>query len=55
MSDGVADLDPSYVQELVRLAREAGGLWIADEVQPGHGRAGEASGRSSASAWGRTS
>jgi 4-aminobutyrate aminotransferase-like enzyme/Ser/Thr protein kinase RdoA (MazF antagonist) len=42
MSDGVADLDPGYVQELVRLTRAAGGLWIADEVQSGHCRTGEA-------------
>jgi 4-aminobutyrate aminotransferase-like enzyme/Ser/Thr protein kinase RdoA (MazF antagonist) len=41
-SDGIADLDPAYVQELVRLTRGAGGLWIADEVQAGHGRTGEA-------------
>jgi len=41
-SDGVLDLAPSYVQELVRLTHEAGGLWIADEVQGGHGRTGEA-------------
>ncbi|HEU4975047.1 MAG TPA: aminotransferase class III-fold pyridoxal phosphate-dependent enzyme [Baekduia sp.] len=41
-SDGIADLDPGYVQELVRLTRAAGGLWIADEVQSGHGRTGEA-------------
>lgn len=41
-SDGVYDLDPGYVRELVRLTREAGGLWIADEVQGGHGRTGEA-------------
>jgi 4-aminobutyrate aminotransferase-like enzyme/Ser/Thr protein kinase RdoA (MazF antagonist) len=41
-SDGIADLDPAYVQELVRLARAAGALWIADEVQAGHGRTGEA-------------
>ena len=41
-SDGIADLDPAYVQELVRLTHEAGGLWIADEVQAGHGRTGEA-------------
>ena len=33
---------PAYVQELVRLTHEAGGLWIADEVQAGHGRTGEA-------------
>jgi 4-aminobutyrate aminotransferase-like enzyme len=42
MSDGIADLDPRYVHELARLAREAGALWIADEVQAGHGRTGEA-------------
>jgi 4-aminobutyrate aminotransferase-like enzyme/Ser/Thr protein kinase RdoA (MazF antagonist) len=42
LSDGVADLDPAYVRELVRLTREAGGLWIADEVQSGHGRTGQA-------------
>jgi 4-aminobutyrate aminotransferase-like enzyme/Ser/Thr protein kinase RdoA (MazF antagonist) len=41
-SDGVHDPDPAYVAELVRLTREAGGLWIADEVQGGHGRTGEA-------------
>jgi len=41
-SDGVLDLDPAYVQELVRLTHEAGGLWIADEVQGGYGRTGEA-------------
>jgi 4-aminobutyrate aminotransferase-like enzyme len=42
MSDGIADLDPGYVQELVRRTRAAGGLWIADEVQSGHGRTGQA-------------
>jgi 4-aminobutyrate aminotransferase-like enzyme/Ser/Thr protein kinase RdoA (MazF antagonist) len=41
-SDGIADLDPGYVQELVRLTHDAGGLWIADEVQAGHGRTGDA-------------
>lgn len=41
-SDGVLDLQPSYVQELVRLTHQAGGLWIADEVQGGHGRTGAA-------------
>ncbi len=41
-SDGVLDLEPAYVQELVRLTRAAGGLWIADEVQGGHGRTGGA-------------
>jgi 4-aminobutyrate aminotransferase-like enzyme/Ser/Thr protein kinase RdoA (MazF antagonist) len=41
-SDGVLDLEPEYVQDLVRLTHDAGGLWIADEVQGGHGRTGEA-------------
>nr|WP_246136440.1 aminotransferase class III-fold pyridoxal phosphate-dependent enzyme [Leekyejoonella antrihumi] len=41
-SDGVYDLKPAYVQELLRLTHEAGGLWIADEVQGGHGRTGDA-------------
>jgi 4-aminobutyrate aminotransferase-like enzyme len=39
-SDGLLDLDPGYVQELVRMNAEAGGLWVADEVQGGHGRTG---------------
>jgi 4-aminobutyrate aminotransferase-like enzyme len=39
-SDRIADLEPVYVQELVRLTHEAGALWIADEVQAGHGRTG---------------
>jgi 4-aminobutyrate aminotransferase-like enzyme/Ser/Thr protein kinase RdoA (MazF antagonist) len=41
-SDGIADLDAGYVQDLVRRTHAAGGLWIADEVQAGHGRTGEA-------------
>src|SRR4051812_31424137 len=41
-SDGIADLDPAYVQALVRLTHDAGALWIADEVQAGHGRTGDA-------------
>ena len=41
-SDGFYDLDPAYVAELVRLTHDAGGLWIADEVQGGHGRTGDA-------------
>ena len=41
-SDGIADLDPGYVRDLVRRTHEAGGLWIADEVQAGHGRTGDA-------------
>jgi 4-aminobutyrate aminotransferase-like enzyme/aminoglycoside phosphotransferase (APT) family kinase protein len=42
MSDGVYDLDPALVQSWVRITHEAGGLWVADEVQGGHGRTGEA-------------
>jgi 4-aminobutyrate aminotransferase-like enzyme/Ser/Thr protein kinase RdoA (MazF antagonist) len=41
-SDGIADLDPGYVRALVDATRAAGGLWIADEVQAGHGRTGAA-------------
>jgi 4-aminobutyrate aminotransferase-like enzyme len=41
-SDGIIDLDPSYVQDLVRRTHEAGGYWVADEVQGGHGRTGDA-------------
>jgi 4-aminobutyrate aminotransferase-like enzyme/Ser/Thr protein kinase RdoA (MazF antagonist) len=41
ISDRIDDLDPAYVQDLVRQTRAAGALWIADEVQAGHGRTGE--------------
>ncbi len=41
-SDGVYDLEPDLVQQLVHLTHAAGGLWVADEVQGGHGRTGEA-------------
>ena len=41
-SDGVYDLAPELVQEWVRMTHDAGGLWVADEVQGGHGRTGEA-------------
>ena len=41
-SDAIADLDAGYVQDLVARTRAAGALWIADEVQAGHGRTGEA-------------
>ncbi|MGZ9276472.1 MAG: aminotransferase class III-fold pyridoxal phosphate-dependent enzyme [Candidatus Limnocylindrales bacterium] len=39
-SDGYPDLEPAYVQDLVRLTHAADGIWIADEVQGGHGRTG---------------
>ncbi|WP_119724475.1 aminotransferase class III-fold pyridoxal phosphate-dependent enzyme [Lentzea terrae] len=41
-SDGIVDLDPAHVRALHRRAKAAGALWIADEVQSGHGRTGEA-------------
>lgn len=40
MSDRIDDLEAGYVQDLVRQTRDAGALWIADEVQAGHGRTG---------------
>jgi 4-aminobutyrate aminotransferase-like enzyme/tRNA A-37 threonylcarbamoyl transferase component Bud32 len=39
-SDGVHDLDPGYVGEIVELTRRAGGVFVADEVQGGFGRTG---------------
>jgi len=39
-SEMISDLEPSYCQALVSHTRAAGGLWIADEVQSGHGRTG---------------
>ncbi|HWT92982.1 MAG TPA: aminotransferase class III-fold pyridoxal phosphate-dependent enzyme [Solirubrobacteraceae bacterium] len=41
-SDGIEDLPSEHVRDLVGQVRAAGGLWIADEVQAGHGRTGEA-------------
>ena len=41
-SDGIIGLEPSTARELVRRTHEAGALWIADEVQGGHGRTGAA-------------
>lgn len=41
-SDGIADLHPVYVRGLLSRVRASGALWIADEVQAGHGRTGEA-------------
>ncbi|HTU95409.1 MAG TPA: aminotransferase class III-fold pyridoxal phosphate-dependent enzyme [Solirubrobacteraceae bacterium] len=40
MSDRIDDLPAAYVQELVARTHDAGALWIADEVQAGHGRTG---------------
>ena len=41
-SDGIVDLDRVLAHELVRRTRAAGALWIADEVQGGYGRTGDA-------------
>jgi 4-aminobutyrate aminotransferase-like enzyme len=41
-SDGIIGLDPAMAAELVRRTHDAGALWIADEVQGGHGRTGAA-------------
>ncbi|MEP7378136.1 MAG: aminotransferase class III-fold pyridoxal phosphate-dependent enzyme [Chloroflexota bacterium] len=41
-SDGIIDLPSTLAAELVRHAHAAGALWIADEVQSGHGRTGAA-------------
>ena len=39
-SDGIIDLSAPTAAELVTRTHEAGALWIADEVQSGHGRTG---------------
>ena len=41
-SDGVFADPPGFLREAVSIAREAGALFIADEVQPGFGRTGNA-------------
>ncbi len=40
-SDGIFVPEPAVVAEIVAAAREAGALFVADEVQSGHGRTGE--------------
>jgi 4-aminobutyrate aminotransferase-like enzyme len=40
-SDGIDVPSPDRVAELVRRTHAAGGLYVADEVQAGHGRTGE--------------
>ncbi|MGH2595550.1 MAG: aminotransferase class III-fold pyridoxal phosphate-dependent enzyme [Actinomycetota bacterium] len=39
-SDGILTPPPSYLQDAVRRFRDAGGLFVADEVQSGFGRPG---------------
>jgi len=40
-SDGILAPPPAYLRELVRRTRAAGALFVADEVQAGHGRMGD--------------
>jgi 4-aminobutyrate aminotransferase-like enzyme len=40
-SDGVFPGEPGFLQETFAVVHEAGGVYIADEVQPGFGRTGE--------------
>lgn len=40
-SDGILAPPPEYHRELVRRVHGAGGLFVADEVQSGHGRFGD--------------
>lgn len=39
-SDGIFTPPPAYLQDVVRRWRQAGGLFVADEVQVGYGRTG---------------
>jgi 4-aminobutyrate aminotransferase-like enzyme len=39
-SDGILTPPPAYLQEVCRIWRAAGGLFVADEVQVGFGRTG---------------
>jgi len=39
-SGGVVTPPPGYLRQVANLVREAGGLFVADEVQPGFGRTG---------------
>ena len=41
-TEGMPAVPPGYVERAVALTREAGGLYVADEVQPGLGRTGAA-------------
>lgn len=39
-SEGLPEVPPGFMRRAVELVRRAGGLYIADEVQPGFGRTG---------------
>jgi 4-aminobutyrate aminotransferase-like enzyme len=40
-SEGLPELTPEFMREAAAIVRRAGGLYIADEVQPGFGRTGD--------------
>jgi 4-aminobutyrate aminotransferase-like enzyme len=40
-SDGILAVPPGYVRALADITHEIGALYVADEVQVGHGRAGD--------------
>ena len=40
-NEGLPDVPPGYMSKAIELVREAGGLYIADEVQAGFGRTGK--------------
>ena len=39
-NEGLPDVIPGYLAKAVEIVRQAGGLFVADEVQPGFGRLG---------------
>jgi 4-aminobutyrate aminotransferase-like enzyme len=41
-TEGLLDVPPAYIRGVAERVRRAGGLYIADEVQPGFGRMGDA-------------
>jgi len=40
-SEGLPDVPQDYVRKAIDIVRSAGGLYVADEVQPGFGRMGD--------------
>lgn len=40
-NEGLPDVPPGYMKKAIRIVREAGGLYVADEVQAGFGRTGD--------------
>ena len=40
-SSGVVEVPPGYLKKVAEIVNKAGGVFVADEVQPGFGRTGE--------------